>query len=244
MEILNIHYTDKRLTHLLALIDIFMSHNNLRHIFSKEFILFDVNEAWADIDFFDFRLIFAGPDFIAYIELLHNFIHDPARSGKLALDGTRYATAAEVCLAYLCDHSGDPQKMPRRWDRRDNKIRRNTPWLWRRIIGQHGVLEKSRTWWKKKCDHFYHSESTKWALWKKDLSNPVIAQWVWSKKYSLGLLYISHFLPRSDKSEELVQFCRRRTFTPRSQEFPYRVKRLRRTMMEYLERVEGKEAKI
>lgn len=243
VETLDIYYADKRLTHLVALIDIFMNHNHLRYtIFSEEFILFDLEGTLADTsDALHLSLIWADSDDIDYFELLHNLIHDPARSGKLALDGTRYATAASVCLIYLCDHSGGPQKMPRRPDRRDNKIRRNTPWLWRRIIG-HGVLEKSRIWWKKKCDHIYHSKSK--LAFCEELLGPLIAQRVWSKKYSLGLLYLSYFLPRSDKSEELVQFCRRRTLASRSQEFPNQVKKLRRIMMEYLVRVEAEGAKI
>lgn len=241
MENLDIYYADNRLTHLVALIDIFINHNNLQDIiFFDKFILFDLDETLEKTDVLHLSLI--RGDSNSYFELLHNLIHDPARSGKLALDGTRYATAAEVCLAYLCDRSGGPQKMPRRRDRRDDKIRRNTPWLWRRIIG---VLQKSRIWWKKNRDHFYHSK-IKWAL---DLSDPVIAQRVWSEKYSLGLLTLPFILPSSVRQIRRTCSILPSTYpcltvNSRSQEFPYQVKKLRRTMMEYLERVDAEEAKI
>jgi hypothetical protein len=49
IETLDIYYADKRLTHLVALIDIFMNHNNLRYtIFSEEFILFNLERTLAD----------------------------------------------------------------------------------------------------------------------------------------------------------------------------------------------------
>lgn len=179
---LEIYYSDTRLTFLVVFIDFFVSHSgNARPIFNPTFLLLEDGPALQVLD--ETRLTVSASYFHNpkdYFRIIYNFLWDPARSGKYAIDGGKYATAAVQCLIFL---SND---------------RPATPASSANIIPPPDVSRE---------------------------------------KHALECL--AYFLDWAERTEELVGFCHRCTFGPRSQKSPEQYRAAESAVSNFLQKVEG-----
>ena len=228
-----------RLTLLVALIDFIRAKGIWNEVyismrrFDKPFQLFDIDPDLLDTD--GRRCTFLGNRVPEYFEFISEFFEDTGRSGSYALNGERYANAALCCLMYICDHFSIPQTLGRRYTKHDIKTRRHCPWIWRT---RRGMLEKSRSWHKKKDENIYCKLKHP-MLSFRHMTNPTGVEGVWAEKYSFGLEYVVYFLPRSTRSEELIKFASQHTLASRSQEFAKLSRKARKAINSYLGRMES-----
>ena len=170
-----------------------------------------------------------------FIELLEN----PERSGTLAFDQQRYATAAKECLQlYLCSHHKF-SKGATESACRDKILLRNKPWAWKARLGVHSRIRETmrhltiRQWRTFKASTHY--DINQYASFPQSSFKYECYRFL-SYQWKLDLLPI--FLEKSAISLELADVLRRRTFTTMAQRFPGRVELAREAIMTYLLRVE------
>ena len=158
-----------------------------------------------------------------YGKIILNFLQDPNRSHELALDGRRFAIAALCCLQYLCGH--ERERLPKN---HGNRIRRNTPWMWRKI----SVRDANNT---KREMHHLHRIVHKLG----DVAPPVGMQDArvssWSMFYLRGLEHLPFLLERSGYSKELTRFLhRKRMFAVGCLEYRDEIVQARAAIAKYL----------
>ena len=134
-----------------------------------------------------------------YGKIVLNFLEDSNRSGELALDGGRFATAALCCLQYLCGHGRE--RFPKD---HENRIRRNSPWMWRKISVRDANITKRET---RHLHRIIHKLGEMAPLVKAQHARVPS----WSMFYLRGLKHLPFLLERAGYSEELTRFLYRRT---------------------------------
>jgi hypothetical protein len=119
------------------------------------------------------------------------------------MNGNRFAAAALCCLEYLCDYRSH-NRFPFVSSSNDGRIRRNTPWKWRRISVWDANLTKRET----RHLHRIWPRLLRWGGPRKVSSwyTRVNSQRVFCLK---ALEHLSFLLGRSGYSEELTRFLRR-----------------------------------
>jgi len=173
--------------------------------------------------------------FLSYfIELLEN----PERSGTLAFDEQKYATAAQECLQLcLCSHHKF-SKGATESTHSDKVLLRNKPWAWRTRLGVHSRIRKAmrsltirqRKFLKARSYNIYQYASSPQGSFEHEYYRSLVYQW------RLDLLPIC--LEKSGISLELADVLRSRTFTTMAQIFPRRIKLARESIATYLLRVD------
>lgn len=158
-----------------------------------------------------------------YGKIVLNFLEDSNRSGELALDGGRFATAALCCLQYLCGHGRE-----RFSNNHEIQIRRNSPWMWRKISVRDENITKRETRHLRRIVHKLG-----------EMAPSVEAQHArvpsWNMFYLRGLEHLPFLLERSGYSEELTRYLHRRPmFTVGCLEYRNETKRARVAIAKYL----------
>lgn len=189
------------------------------------------------------------PDSLEYVS---EFLCDPKRSQACCAGPELFAQAAKYCLIYLCDHTAFAQKVPPRMSILQRMRRKHTPWKWRRRILRkdiRGPRVAPWLWLRRLTPYFIFSQTYVLHHRTNDLiyihspyfdidnvesDDPVVFHRVNSEKYYLALTYLSHFLPRAAKLDNLVDMCQRLTFASRSQDFPRESARARANMQKYV----------
>ncbi|KAF5314467.1 hypothetical protein D9619_011740 [Psilocybe cf. subviscida] len=172
-----------------------------------------------------------------YLEYLSNFLRDPKRSREFCAGPGLFAQAAKCCLVYLCDHTAFAQKAPPRMSAQLRMRRKHTPWKWHRRVLREDVrgprvtpwlwlrhplylgISETRVLHRKTNDQLYVHSAAVYISDPSEYNDPVVKYRVCSEKYYLALIYLSHFLPRAAKLDELVHMCQRLTFASRFQDF-------------------------
>ncbi|KDR71193.1 hypothetical protein GALMADRAFT_809064 [Galerina marginata CBS 339.88] len=165
----------------------------------------------------------------AYKQQVRIFLQDPSRSGALALNGERYAVAALHCLKILCDEMSPIP--PRGQDSRKQGIRRNRPWVLRKILGPNDTaLQKyKRHLGKKKRVVLYDF----WEGPPKPFTR--INGHCQSRVFRWLLRCLRRLLERSTYSKELVDYASRHSFSNRCQDWPYKTKFTRDAINRYID---------
>jgi hypothetical protein len=147
-----------------------------------------------------------GPDaevFRDYGTIILDFLEDPNRSAELALNEERFAAAALCCLEYLCSYQPHIVHIPHSPSSHGSRIRRNTPWKWRKISIPDANLTKRETF------HLHHivPKFPEVVPYVEPYHAEVISR---SLFYRRGLEHLPFLLERSGHSQKLIRFLRRR----------------------------------
>jgi len=177
-------------------------------------------------------------EFLTYFK---EFLQNPERSGNHVFDQQRYATAVKECLRLcLCSHHHFPKRVIESV-RGDRILCRNKPWEWRRRLGAHGRIRKSRHQFmvrerrKFKATHqlffSYPSRPTIQTLVEDEYSRSFVYEW------ALDLLPL--LLGRSAVSSEMADVLRNCIFATMGLEFPRKTRVAKDAMRRYILRVES-----
>lgn len=164
-----------------------------------------------------------GKFFGNYGKFILDFLEDSNRSGELALDEGRFATAALCCLQYLCGHGRE--RFPQN---HGTRIRRNSPWTWRKISVWDANITKRET---RHLHHIIHKLGDTAPLFEEQHARVPS----WSMFYLRGLEHLPFLLERSGYSEELTRYLHRRPmFAVGCLEYRNEMKRARVAIAKYL----------
>ena len=162
-----------------------------------------------------------------YLELLADYLEDERKSGIYALTGVRYASATIFFLEYT--HSHLKQETRSKNSLHKHNRRRNTPWMWQQQIGKRSLREKFRVI-RRNLPLVADGEIEPSIRDKRPIEIPA---------FRFALECLLHVIPRSSRSEELINCALRHTFGPLSRRYPRRTKLVKRELDKYLARMEG-----
>ncbi|KDR71162.1 hypothetical protein GALMADRAFT_808826 [Galerina marginata CBS 339.88] len=165
-----------------------------------------------------------------YYQEVRAFIQDASRSGALALNGERFAIAALYCLKILCNERSPIP--PRNQDFRKQEIRRNRPWVWRKILGPNDkALRRCKThlWtkWSVVMDSDFRAAHPKLFTGNYDHCQSRVFRWL--------LQCFRRLLARSAYSKELVDYASCHSFSSRCQDWPYKTKLTKDAITRYID---------
>ena len=193
-------------------------------------MIHDVFELQLFLWFFNCSLWRYGDDsdniFGDYSKIIFNFLEDPNRSGELYLNRDRFSVAALCCLENLCH---PPVGFAFALLSHDHRIRRNTPWMWRKI----SVRDANRL--MKRETRQLHRIVPKLSYSTPSVEFPHHVMASWSIFYQNGLEHLPFLLERSGYSEALIRFLRRRRmFAVGTLEYPCALNRAKAAIANYL----------
>ncbi|KAF8965084.1 hypothetical protein BDZ97DRAFT_2000841 [Flammula alnicola] len=171
------------------------------------------------------------------LDMLYAFLEDPIRSEMHPMDGQTYATAS---LSHQFNAFAP------RYTGLEDKMRRNTPWRWRKVVKMNKFFKARRQLASKRTLYRYDPEENKSVL------SPHPFPQFHSKRevemddsmvYSLALQFLPQALNRSTKMDELIEAARAEpSFSQLSRKFPRRTKKAKKAIAKYLARVMGDES--